>query len=77
MTAQQAGGWTRRAFLRNLMLAGAAGVFGVYPRPVTPIELFQSSEQPDHSSGLAGCPQREARAPEICPNCCNPRYQAT
>jgi hypothetical protein len=77
MTAQQSGSWTRRAFLRNLTLAGAAGVFGVYPRPVAPVESHQTRGQPDQSSALGVCPQRDARAQEICPNCCNPRYQAT
>ena len=77
MTAQQSGSWTRRAFLRNLTLAGAAGVFGVYPRRVAPVESYQTRGQPDPSSAPGVCPQYDARAQEICPNCCNPQYQAT
>jgi len=34
MGAQQAEGWSRREILAVLTLAGAAGVFGVYPEPV-------------------------------------------
>ena len=77
MTAQQPGSWSRRAFLRHLTLAGAAGVFGVYPRPSAPVESQQTRGQLDQSSALSGCPQRDARAQNICPNCCNPQYQAT
>ena len=34
MTAQHAAGWTRRAFLGGLTLAGTAGLLGWHPRPV-------------------------------------------
>jgi hypothetical protein len=73
MTAQPSGRWSRRAFLRNLTLAGAAGVFGVYPRPVAPVESHQTRGQPDQSSALGVCPPRDA----ICPNCCQYRSEAT
>jgi hypothetical protein len=73
MTAQQAGVWTRRAFLRGLTLAGAAGVFGVYPRRVAAVEAQQTSAQVDTSSALGVCPPRDA----ICPNCCQYRSEAT
>jgi hypothetical protein len=77
MTAQQSGCWSRRAFLWNLTLAGAAGVFGVFPRPLAPVESHQTRGQADQPSALGGCPQRDAKAQEICPNCCNSRIQAT
>jgi hypothetical protein len=77
MTVQQSGSWSRRAFLRNLTLAGAAGMFGVYPRSVAPVESPQTRRQPDQSSAPGVCPQRNAGAQDTCPNCCNPRYQAT
>jgi hypothetical protein len=76
MTAQPSGSWSRRAFLRHLTLAGAAGVFGVYPRPVAPVESRQPRGQLDQSSAPGMCRQRDARAQEICPNCCNSQYQA-
>jgi hypothetical protein len=72
--AQQAGSWSRRAFLRHLSLAGAAGAFGVYPGPVAPVESHQMRGQPDQSSALGVCPAREARAQEICLHCCNSQY---
>jgi NitT/TauT family transport system substrate-binding protein len=34
MTAQHAAGWTRRAFLGGVTLAGTAGLLGLYPRLV-------------------------------------------
>jgi NitT/TauT family transport system substrate-binding protein len=34
MRAPQAEGWTRRRFLGGLTVAGAAGLLGLYPRPV-------------------------------------------
>jgi NitT/TauT family transport system substrate-binding protein len=34
MSAQHTAGWTRRAFLGGLTLAGTAGVLGLYARPV-------------------------------------------
>ena len=73
MTGQQAGGWSRRVFLRNLTLAGAAGVFGVYPRRVAPVEAHQTRGPTDTPSALGACPQRD----EICPNCCNYEYKST
>jgi hypothetical protein len=72
VTAQQADGWSRRVFLRNLTLAGAAGLVGVYPRRVAAVEAQQTSGQPDTPSALGACPQRDV----ICPNCCNYRYEA-
>jgi hypothetical protein len=76
MTAQQAGGWSRREFLRRLTLAGAAGVFGVYPRPVAAAEEKQTGLQTDKASALAVCQQRYAKAYDICPNCCEYRQEA-
>jgi hypothetical protein len=73
MTAQQAGTWTRRAFLRRLALAGAAGVFGVYPRRVAAVEEPQTSGPADTPSALGACPRRDA----LCPNCCDYNYEAT
>jgi hypothetical protein len=73
MTAQQAGVWTRRAFLRGLVLAGAAGVLGVYPRQVAAVEAPHTSAQVDTSSALGVCPPRDA----ICPNCCHYSDEAT
>jgi hypothetical protein len=77
MTAQQAGVWTRRAFLRGLALAGAVGVFGMYPKPVAAVDAPQTSVPTDNPSALGVCPQRDANAHEICPNCCNYRDEAT
>jgi hypothetical protein len=77
MTAQQVGGWTRRVFLRNLTRAGAAGMIAMYPRPVAPIEAPQTRGQADTPSALGGCPQRNAHAHAVCPDCCNYRYDAT
>jgi NitT/TauT family transport system substrate-binding protein len=34
MRAQHADGWTRRRFLGGLTVAGAAGLLGLYPRPI-------------------------------------------
>jgi hypothetical protein len=76
VTAQQADGWSRRVFLRNLTLAGAAGVFGVYPRRVAAVDEPQTCVSPDNPAALGVCPQRDANAHEICPNCCNYRYEA-
>jgi hypothetical protein len=73
MTAQQAGGWSRRVFLRNLTLAGAAGVFGMYPRPIAAIEAHQTRGPTNTPSALGVCPQRN----ETCPNCCNYPYETT
>jgi hypothetical protein len=77
MTAQQVGGWSRRAFLRCLMLVGALGVFGVCPRPVAAVETAQASGDPDKPSEPGVCPQRDAHAHTICPNCCTYGYEAT
>jgi hypothetical protein len=77
MTGQQAGDWSRRAFLRGLTLAGVVGVFGVYPKPVAAVDEPQSRIPPDNPSALGLCPPRDANAHEICPNCCNYRYEAT
>jgi hypothetical protein len=73
MTAQQAGGWSRRVFLRNLILAGAAGVVGMYPRPIAAIEAHQTRGPPNIPSALGVCPHRH----ETCPNCCNYSYETT
>ncbi len=75
MTAQPTGGWTRREFLRRLALAGAAGVFGVYPRAALAVEK-QTGVQTDKPSALGACQQRYAKAHDICPNCCEYRYEA-
>jgi hypothetical protein len=72
MTGQQAGSWSRRAFLRGLTLAGAAGVFGMYPKSVAAVDEPQTSVPTDNPSALGMCPQRDA----ICPNCCNYRNEA-
>jgi hypothetical protein len=77
MTAQPSGRWSRRASLRNLTLAGAAGVFGVYPRRVAPVESHQAHGQADQPSALGVCPQCDARAQEICPNCGSPGTAVT
>jgi hypothetical protein len=75
MATQQAGGWSRREFLRRLTLAAAAGMFGVSPRPVTAVEEQQMRVQTDKPSALGVCPQRDANADEICPHCCNYGYK--
>lgn len=77
MTSQQVGGWTRRVFLRNLTLAGTAGMFAMYPKPTTPIEVQQTSGQADIPPALGVCPSRDTHAQVICPDCCNYRYEAT
>jgi hypothetical protein len=76
MTAQQAGAWTRRAFLRRLALAGAAGVVGAYPRWLAAVAAPQTSVPPGNPSALGVCPPRDANAHEICPNCCKYRDEA-
>jgi hypothetical protein len=52
---RQGGGWSRRAFLRYLSLAGAVGVFGMYPRPVAAIEAPQMRGPADTPSALGVC----------------------
>jgi NitT/TauT family transport system substrate-binding protein len=54
MTAQHAVGWTRRAFLGGVTLAGTAGLLGLYPRLVAP-------EPPPETTRL-----RVGRLPGIC-----------
>jgi NitT/TauT family transport system substrate-binding protein len=54
MTAQHAAGWTRRAFLGGVTLAGTAGLLGVHPRPV-------AAEPPPETTTL-----RVARTTSIC-----------
>jgi hypothetical protein len=76
MTVQQAGGWSRREFLRSLAVAGAAGVFGVYSGPVRVVETVQAHEPTDTPPALGTCPQRAANAQEICPNCCYSRAES-
>ena len=54
MTAQHAAGWTRRAFLGGVTLAGTAGLLGLYPRLV-------AAEPPPETARL-----RLGRLPGIC-----------
>jgi NitT/TauT family transport system substrate-binding protein len=54
MTAQHAAGWTRRAFLGGVTLAGTAGLLGPYPRPA-------AAEPPPETTRL-----RLGRLPGIC-----------
>jgi NitT/TauT family transport system substrate-binding protein len=54
MTAQHAAGWTRRAFLGGMPLAGTAGLLGLYPRLV-------AAEPPPETTRL-----RLGRLPGIC-----------
>jgi NitT/TauT family transport system substrate-binding protein len=54
MTAQHAAGWTRRAFLGGVTLAGTAGLLGLYPRLV-------AAEPPPETTRL-----RLGRLPAIC-----------
>jgi hypothetical protein len=76
MTAQQVGVWTRRAFLRGLALAGAVGVFGMYPKPVAAVDEPPMRGPTGTPSALGVCPPRDANAHELCPNCCNYRDEA-
>jgi hypothetical protein len=61
MTAQQAGGWSRRAFLKKLTPAGAAGVFGVQRRPVAAAEGQQARGPTDAPLVLGSVAERVAR----------------
>ena len=54
MSAERAGGWRRREFLRGLTLAGATGFLSVRPRPV-------AAEPPPETTRL-----RLVRVPSIC-----------
>jgi NitT/TauT family transport system substrate-binding protein len=54
MSAQHAAGWTRRAFLGGLTLAGTAGLLGLRPRPV-------AAKPPPETTRL-----RLVRIPSIC-----------
>jgi NitT/TauT family transport system substrate-binding protein len=54
MSAPQAAGWTRRAFLRGLTLAGTAGLLSLHARPV-------AAEPPPETTTL-----RLARTTSIC-----------
>ena len=54
MTAQHAAGWTRRAFLGGVSVAGAAGLLGLYPR-------LGAAEPPPETTRL-----RLGRLPGIC-----------
>jgi NitT/TauT family transport system substrate-binding protein len=54
MTAKHAAGWTRRAFLGGLTLAGTAGLLSLHPRPV-------AGEPPPETTTL-----RLARTTSIC-----------
>jgi NitT/TauT family transport system substrate-binding protein len=54
MTAPHVAGWTRRAFLGRLTMAGTAGVLGLYPRPV-------AAEPPPETATL-----RTARTDALC-----------
>jgi len=54
MSAQHAAGWTRRAFLGGVTLAGTAGLLGRYPRPA-------AAEPPPETTRL-----RLGRLPAIC-----------
>jgi NitT/TauT family transport system substrate-binding protein len=54
MSAPQADGWTRRRFLGELTVAGAAGLLGLYPRPV-------AAEPPPETTTI-----RWLRSPTIC-----------
>jgi hypothetical protein len=65
MTAQQAGGWSRRAFLKKLTLAGAAGVFGVQRRPVAAVEGQQARGPTDAPSALGVRPRATKSAHTI------------
>ena len=54
MSLQQAEGWTRRRFLGGLTVAGAAGLLGLYPRPI-------AAEPPPETTTL-----RTARTDSLC-----------
>jgi anaerobic selenocysteine-containing dehydrogenase len=74
MTARQAGSQSRREFLKTLTLAGAAGVLGVHSQLVAAAEEKQSDIPTDKPLALDVCKQRDASAPNTCPNCCDYRY---
>jgi hypothetical protein len=76
MTIEGAGGWSRREFLGMLILAGAGGLFGAYPGPISAVEEKQTNVQTDKPSALRGCPPRYAKAQEICPHCYEYSYEA-
>jgi hypothetical protein len=76
MTAQQAGAWSRREFLRSLALVVAAGVAGMYSRSGTAVEAQPKRRPTDTPSGTDMCPKRAANAYEICPNCCHYRDES-
>jgi hypothetical protein len=76
MTAQQAGGQSRREFLKTLTLAGSVCMLGVHSKPVAAVEGKHTGVQTDKPSALDVRQQRDADARDICPNCCDYRYGA-